>query len=213
MRKLLLFFLAASLIAFSCNNNKEKSSGKKGEKDNYLNGKEGDNEDSEDSDNDNSSQWSSGDIRKFNSECAKGMENEGIGQDLIDKICPCVLEKVSNRWSSFAKADETGNTSAIAKMTEDCVSELGLGNKNNANTGDDDNSGSWSASDERLWMSQCRQETQQLDAGTQTSYCSCVLEKLKGKFSGMDDLNRRGTEQMGINLGKQCLSELGITND
>jgi len=206
MRKFLLLFLAAGLITFSCNNNKEKSSGKKGEKDNYLNGKEGDNGDSEDSDNGNSSQWSSGDIRKFNSECAKGMENEGIGQDLIDKICPCVLEKVSNRWSSFAKADETGNTSAIAKMTEDCVSELGLGNNSNTNN----SGGGWSSADIRKFQRECKEQLagEGLDENTAAAVCDCLLGKVQRRYADYAEMDADNSEA-GKKMVEDCVKNIG----
>ena len=138
MKKLFILLTTLGILIISCNNNKnEKNQNVNNrEKDNYMNGK---NDENQNNDDNNKNEWSASDIRKFNTECQKSLENEGVDQTITDKICPCVLKKVSSRYSSFTEADAIGNTSAIEKMTKDCVTELGIGNNNNTNNDDDQN--------------------------------------------------------------------------
>lgn len=211
MKKIFLFFLAAGLVAVSCNN-KSKSPGptnNSGEKDNYLNGKEGNNENT-----DNKTEWSASDVRRFNEECQKSMEKEGVDQSITDKVCPCVLEKVSARYASFSEADERGNTSVIEKMTTDCASELGIGNNNsgnnNGNNSGNTGSSQWTSKDVNDYVDNCVSSAVQsgMDRNKAQNYCSCMQQKFEASYPNPQELVQLSEDEI-MNLSKryatQCL--------
>ena len=83
-------------------------------------------------------------------------------------------------------------------------------NNKNENTKDKDKTTGWTKADEESWMTQCKSQVPQLSEETQNSYCSCVLKKLEAKYSNFEEMNLKGTEQIGVDLGKECIKELGI---
>jgi hypothetical protein len=89
-------------------------------------------------------------------------------------------------------------------------------NKDNTdNNRDRNNPGGWSKADEASWMNACNTPALADKMGEEkaSTYCSCVLEKLKTEFSSMEEVNTKGTQQIGLDLGKACMKELGFGAD
>jgi len=85
------------------------------------------------------------------------------------------------------------------------------GSNGNSNTG---NSGGWSKSDEAEWMKACSDPLNEKMGEEKTkTYCSCMLDKLKVKYSSYAELNTNGTYNEGVEIGKICLREMGLQSD
>ena len=82
------------------------------------------------------------------------------------------------------------------------------GNKDRDN--DNNNSGSWSSADKRSWMKMCADPLKEnMGDDRATDYCECVLEKIQDKYSSFQKANTQGTEEEGMEMGKECIRELG----
>jgi len=85
---------------------------------------------------------------------------------------------------------------------------------NNRDRDEDDdlgnNSGSWSSSDKRQWMKVCSdQVVENMGKTRATNYCECVLQKIQEKYSTFREANTQGTEEEGMEMGGECIRELG----
>jgi hypothetical protein len=82
------------------------------------------------------------------------------------------------------------------------------GNKNRDD--DNNNGGGWSSKDKRSWMKMCADPLKDnMGDDRATNYCECVLEKIQDKYSSFQKANTQGTEEEGMEMGKECIRELG----
>lgn len=201
MKKLLVLLMALVFFVAACNNNKngKNQNVNNREKDDY--GKM----DNRNNDNANSgnSGWTGSDENRFLKECVASFE-EGQ-ENLANKICPCVLGKMEKEFSSYSEADTKGGETASKRIALQCKDEI-VGNNENNNTGNN-----WSKSDESQWMSSCTSPLiESMGEQKANNYCSCIMDKLKEIFSSFEEVNTKGTNEIGLELGKKCIKELGI---
>jgi|GEM_PF-3516026 len=201
MRKLIILFLAVSLFA-ACNNDKGKIN-----RDDRRSGRESDdyrNKDEDNKDSDSRDKWTASDIRTFNRECEKTLEDKDLTDDQMNTICSCLLGKFQDKYSSYDELDRKSTEEEGEAAGRECMSGI-------TKTTEDKNSDGWIRSDQEQWMDVC-----ETSVGTKMAkekrydYCWCVLEKLEKRYDNYDKMNSRGTEQEGIELGKECLRKLGI---
>ncbi len=204
MRKLIIFFLAVSLFA-ACNNDKGKVNRddrrSDRETDDYRN-KDEDSKDNKDSD--SRDKWTAGDESTFNRECEKTLKGKDLTDDQMNSICSCLLGKFQDKYSSYDELERKSTEEEGKAAGEACMAGI-------TKTSEDDNSGSWSRSDKQQWMDVCDQSVgASMGKEKKTEYCSCVLEQLEKRYSSYDVMNTRGTEQEGLDLGKECLRKMGL---
>jgi hypothetical protein len=126
-------------------------------------------------------------------------------RDLATKICPCVLEKLERKYPNYNEGNSNQAENDVKTYALQCKDEVVGNNENNTTTY------TWSKSDEDQWMSACSESVgEKLGEEQRTSYCSCIMEKLKGMFSSFNEVNTKGSQTIGIELGKKCSKELGI---
>ncbi len=203
MKKIFILLVSIGLFAASCNNNKKGNDENKNnrEKDDYSKNENGNKDDNKD-DFKTTSNWSAADISSFNAQCLTTVNNN---EEVAKDFCPCLLEKFQAKYSSLAEMDRNGTEEEGKKAGEECMTAI---------KGIDDNShtaSSWSVSDESQWMKACTTPLiKSLGEERATNYCSCVMDRLKELYSSYDEANTKGTKQMGEELGKKCLKELGL---
>jgi hypothetical protein len=207
MKKIVIFFLAAGLVAFSCKNNKEKFPGdsrNKKEKDNYLNGKEGDDENGSSSGN-----WSSADVQKFNRECKDELTGEELDENTAADVCECLLGKVQNKYANYEEMDND-DSNAGEKMVKDCVTKI-AGNKGNI-SGDDDDYGSsqWTSKDISEYVDNCVSSAVEngMDRSNARIYCSCMQQKFENNYPNPGELIRMSENEimrLSTKFAQQCL--------
>ena len=205
MRKLIIFLLAINIFA-ACNNDKGKVNRDDRrtdrETDDYRN-KDEDNSDNENN-KDSREKWSAADVSTFNRECEKTLKGKDLTDDQKDEICSCLLGKFQDKYSSYDELDRKGTEEEGKAAGEACMTGI-------TKTSDDDNTGSWTRTDKQQWMDVCDQSVgSKMGKERRTEYCGCVLEQLEKRYSNYDVMNRTGTEQEGIDLGKECLRKMGL---
>lgn len=188
MRKIAILFLAAGLFAASCNNKAKKDSNNGPlEKDDYLDGKKTGNDDNGDSKNTGS--WTAADKEKFNGDCRSTLEKEGVTGDVIEKMCPCLLDKFSAKYSSASDMDKNSSSAEGEQMAKQCAADLGLGNDNNSGN---QAAGGWSSADEQKFLDECKgTAVPNVGAARAGQYCGCMLDKLKSMYSSYDEANEK----------------------
>lgn len=89
------------------------------------------------------------------------------------------------------------------------------GNRDNDDQDRDEDysSGGWSSSEKRQWSKMCVDPlVESLGETKAEKYCDCVLDKIMEKYPSFEKMNRLGSEEAGMELGKElgmaCMSEL-----
>ncbi len=83
-------------------------------------------------------------------------------------------------------------------------------NGQNGDDEDDNKGGNWSSADKRSWMKMCSDPLkEQMGSSKATNYCECVMDKISEKYSSFSKANTQGTEEEGMELGRECIKELG----
>lgn len=213
MKHFLILLLVASL-ATGCNNNKkEKDRGyDRKERDDYR-AKEGDAEatDEKPSKTDFSSNtgdgWTEADLEKINQECLKSISgNEELGST----FCPCVVEKMQKKYSSYQDLDTRGTTAEGEKIGKECMLAIkGATGDNNSNiTG----GGGWPQVERTGFMTNC---VKNAVAGGRSrlvanSYCECMLDIMESLYPDINDAGRLTESQVESIANKykdRCLEE------
>jgi hypothetical protein len=140
---------------------------------------------------------------------------EAGGSPKAKEVCSCVLGKIEKKYPSYEEADRKGTEAEGRQMAQEC-----MGTSNNNNNGEPlDNSnreentntgGAWSESDRDTWAKQCMQSMNNVNASDQAkqNYCDCIGEKLEKRYSNFNEMNTKGTQEEGMELGKQCSAAL-----
>ena len=85
--------------------------------------------------------------------------------------------------------------------------------KEDKTTSTDDNGSTgtgWTSADRAQWMKVCADPLKEsMGEEKATNYCDCVLGKIQQKYPTFDKANTMGTEQEGMDMGKECIKELG----
>jgi hypothetical protein len=204
MKHLLVLLLAFSLIS-SCKNDKNKNvrdrDSDRRERDDYRSAdKEDDN--SKSADYKDSEAWSAADVKKFNKDCLSEVANNN--EEFADKFCPCFLDKMQNKFSSYSEMELKSTEAQGKTAAEDCIETLGL-SKSNVNT-NENSGGNWSSSDQKEFVSTCVSSA--VDGGMQRNvaqnYCSCMLGKLEQLYPDSKDAVGMDNTEM-ERLAKKCL--------
>jgi hypothetical protein len=208
MKKTLVLFMAFGFLVSACNNNKngKTQNTNNREKDDYgKNENVNTGDEHKTNENTGNTGWAASDKSKFLKVCVESFDaTQGT---LANQICPCVLGKLEKKYASYTDADTPAGEADLKTMALQCKEEI------SPNTGDNNNNHTatqWSASDEDKWMQTCSLPSLVKSFGESktNNYCRCVLGKLEEIYSSYDDMNRRGTTEMGEELGKQCANEL-----
>lgn len=207
MKKLLILLTAFSFFVASCNNNKNGKNQNTNNRDKDDYGKNGNittGDENKTNNNFGNSGWTELEKTKLLKDCIASFEENQSA--LANQICPCLLGKMEKKYTSFNDADTRSSEAELKSFTLQCNDEV-VGNTDNNNTVHN-----WSSSDEYQWMNVCATPVLVEKMGEQraTSYCSCMMDKLKILYSSFQELNSKGTREDGIELGKQCIKELGI---
>ncbi|MBS1760724.1 MAG: hypothetical protein JST23_11435 [Bacteroidetes bacterium] len=192
-----LFFSILFALCISCNNNKEKSGGNIGKiKDNYLNDASTNNTNSG---NPSASKWTPEDVAAFSKECRTNFLKENIDEQTINKLCPCIMEKMSAKYATYAELDKNGTSQEGEEIMKQCVADLGL-----ADNGISGNANRWSPEQESDFVRDCKTEAAK-NMGTEKagSYCSCMLQKIEKIYPSYEEANDKIA-----NLTKEQLSKM-----
>lgn len=175
MKHFLVLLMAFSVIT-SCNNDKkEKDRGyDKRERDDYRAQEEKDKEPDTKNTDYKADGWTASDIRKMEEKCLESVDNN---QAIADKFCPCVIEKMQRKYSSYEDLDTRGTEEEGRRIGEECKSTItGI----NTNT-DTDEGGGWTSAEANTFVSNCVNSAvkEGMARSTASSYCSCMQEKLE----------------------------------
>ncbi|MEQ1678205.1 MAG: hypothetical protein ABL876_15990 [Chitinophagaceae bacterium] len=188
MKQLLILLLAVS--SFAACKDKEKNTRDKGydrkEREDYRSQEENGTSDDKDSKNGSftdGGEWSSSDIRSFNSQCMQSMEGN---EELANKICPCALEKFQKKYSSLADMDKNSSEAEGKRIGEECAATIKGTNNNQGNNA----TSNWPESEKNSFLTNC--EAKAVEGGgsrsVARSYCQCILNKLEAFYPDMNDV-------------------------
>ena len=209
MRKLIILLLAINIFA-ACNNDKgnDRRDDRRSDRetDDYRD-KDKDNKDMDkDKDNDSRDKWSAADVSTFNRECEKTLKGKDLTDDQKNEVCSCLLGKFQDKYSTYDELDRKGTEEEGKAAGEACMVGIGKSENTDKNSG-----GGWTRSDQQQWMDICDKSVgTKMGKEKKSEYCGCVLEQLEKRYTNYDVMNRTGTEQEGIDLGKECLRKMGI---
>jgi hypothetical protein len=228
MKKLLVFLMSFGLL-IACNNNKgplsrdDKNTTNR-DKDDYRDGDKTDKDkddgnskytndkDENDKNNNSDASWTSSETRKFVNDCVDAAVKGGMQQSTAESYCNCMQKKLEKIYPDFKDTDKMdAESSSIKSMAKNC---LGM-DDNNDNSGSDnsgsDNSGGWTKSDENSWLNQCVGPlTEKLGENDAKRYCNCMLETLEDKYKDYKELDKYGTYDEGVSIGRKCMKKLGL---
>ena len=151
-----------------------------------------------------SSKWTSGDVSDFNRECRKSLDGKGLSDKQMDEVCDCLLGKFEGKYDTYAEMDRKGTYEEGKQAGEECMKSM-------TTVSTEDNTGNWSESDKKRWMDLCDESVKNstMTGDRKRNYCICVLDKLMDRYANFDKMNMGGTTEEGIELGKQCVQEMG----
>jgi len=124
--------------------------------------------------------------------CLKKMDGK-LPDSLANKYCSCLLEKKMLKYHTYAEADTASPVEGI-RMGLECISQLRP---------------AWTAAHMQKGLNECLKEVIGKVADTNANpYCSCVLERMMIKYATFSAMDSLGTEEEGIQIGKECAAEL-----
>ncbi|MBL7740355.1 MAG: hypothetical protein JNK14_14155 [Chitinophagaceae bacterium] len=198
MKKILLLFLAISLLT-GCENNPFAKKDTKEEKKDKDNDKDNDNDDDDDKgdskrdntdDDDAKGNWTSKQRTEWLNECVDEAGNTPQARD----ICACVLEKAEKKYPDVSDAENMTESEA-ERMARDCMSGIGGGGAGDEEADDDDDAaredkgsggGSWSNLQRKQFIQGCATTARQVQGFTAqqaNDYCDCMTRKVERKHS------------------------------
>lgn len=204
MRIFTLFLFA--ILMYSCNNNKDnKRNDRKSdrESEDYRNNDREDKAPAKD-------KWSRADIADFNRDCEKNMSDiKEMTTRQMEDYCACLLEKFQDKYDSYDEMDKKSSYEEGKEVGDECKSALT--GKKDYNSRSRETSAGWTERGRQQWMDQCTESVgDNMSSRNKQEYCSCILEKLELRYDNFDDMNTRGTQEEGVELGQQCLRKMGL---
>jgi hypothetical protein len=166
--------------------------------------------------------WSVAERNEFVNTCAQAAA-ANMGQEKAKAYCSCMQQKLEAKFPKSADANKALNapnamqTPEMTAMVQSCLNGGNtnannnngngygggvLGGVNNNNNNNAGGNGTWSKEDEDKWMNICATNPNNKEL------CSCVLQKLEGKYASYEEMNTKGTSEEGQQLGLQCKEEL-----
>jgi hypothetical protein len=181
MKHLLVLFMAFSLIA-ACKNDKSKNTrdrdSDRRERDDYRSS-EKDDDNSKNADYKDSEAWSTADVKKFNRDCLSELANNS--EEFADKFCPCFLDKMQNKFSSYSEMELKSTEAQGKTAAEDCVERLGLNKKENKSNNND--GGGWPESVRNSFVSKCADEASSaMTRSAANNYCNCMVAEIEAMY-------------------------------
>lgn len=212
MKRLFIFLTAISLIT-ACNNNKTKPESGTKEKDDYLGSESKDKEDKDDKEEKvekkntdfASSSWSAADLQKLEDQCAESFKDQA---ELGKKICPCLIEKFSKMYSSYAEMDRSTSYEEGKRLGKECRAELEAANNSNVTS-----SGSnWPQSEKDDFITSCVRSAMAKgkSRAVSQSYCDCMLNRIESLYPDYNDAARLTENDVNRIIAKYkdgCLEE------
>ena len=208
MKKIFLLLLAFGFFVAACNNNKagKNQNVNNRDKDDYGKNDNRDNDEKKNDENTGNSGWTEKDKNFFIKDCKSSFENNN--QELADRICPCVLEKMEKEFASMNEAETKGGEAASNRIALQCKDEI-IGNNGNNNNS---MAGGWSSNDINEFVSNCVSTAVKAGMTQELSqkYCSCMQQKLEQMYPDPKDAGNITEEQMSTPsmtaMAKGCLT-------
>lgn len=144
----------------------------------------------------NSAGWTTEQKEKSRKTCIDEVAGK-FDDSIVKKYCDCFVEKMIQKYPSYAEADKKGTQEEGMKMGEACIAELKLnnqGNNDNSETGggsggDQGNGGAdngWTQAQFQQFVQGCAstaQKMQGMTAEQASAYCECMTRKVAQKYS------------------------------
>jgi hypothetical protein len=139
----------------------------------------------------NSSGWSSADKDKAAKACMDQVQGK-IDDATAKKYCSCVLDKMMQKYPTYAQADKQGTEEEGMKIGQACAMELKIGNQGNNNNGGlggglgNGNTSNWTQEQFQQYVQGCSGTAQQAQGMTPqqaNAYCECMTKKVAAKYS------------------------------
>lgn len=193
MKRLFIILTAFSLLT-ACNNNKPKADTGNKEKDDYLGADTKEKEDKETKDDKDdsrntdfaSSNWSAADLEKLEGQCAESFKDQAA---LGKKICPCLIEKFTKMYSSYAEMDRSTSYEEGKRLGKECRQEMDDGVSNNDGGLTTSN---WPQSEKDDFISSCVRSAMAKgkSRAVSQSYCDCMLNRIENLYPDYNDAAR-----------------------
>ena len=165
----------------------------------------------------NSSGWTSAQKDEAAKSCMKEVEGK-VDDATAKKYCSCVVEKMMQKYPTYAEANKNGTEEDGMKIGQACAAEMNLnkGNNNGDNGGLNGGLGNglgggdkWSDADEQTFMNTCLRNARNAGADEETSnsHCNCTLQKIEKKYKSLDEANRKMTKEEMNAIEQECIRE------
>ena len=171
----------------------------------------------------NSAGWTDAQKQKSAKACMDEVQGK-VDDATAKKYCSCVVEKMMQKYPTYAEAEKNGTEEDGIKIGQTCATELKISKRNN----EGDNNGGlngglgnglggnneWSDADKQKFMNTCLQNARNAGADEQTSntHCNCTLEKIMKKYSSWDEANRKMTKEEVDAIEQECIQERNGNN-
>ena len=174
----------------------------------------------------NSGGWSAAEKQQSSKACMDQV-NGKVDDATAKKYCSCVVEKMMQKYPTYAEANKNGTEEDGIKIGQACAAELKLNggnNNNNNNNGingglggglENGGGGGLSSADEQKFMNTCLQNARNAGGDEQTAntHCNCTLKKIEKKYSSYDEANRKMTKEEMNTIEQECVQERTNNND
>lgn len=192
MKKAILLTLLLGLFVIACKNkNDKKEIDISKTKDNFLNNADTEKVNVESK---NASSWSSEDAARFNRECQQEFSKENLDNATINKLCPCLLSKMSAKYTDYNDLDKNGADEVIERNAKQCIEDLGIATNNN-NGSTNNNGNGWTQAQRSEFVRDCKSEAiKNVGAQRAQVYCECMQQKIENLFSTYAEANTELTK-------------------
>lgn len=205
MKKLLILLMVLGFFVAACNNNKtgKNQNSNNREKDDYgkNDNRNNDENNSNRDDVNQKSSWSGSDIKSFNAECLTALNND---EEVARIVCPCLLEKFQNKYSSLAEMDKNTTETEGEKLASQCKNEITINSDNNTNV-----AGGWPQSERDGFITNCVREAM-AKGNSRTvaqNYCDCMLNKMESLFPDINDAAKLTEEDINSPAMKKMVDD------
>lgn len=208
MKRLLLLLMAAGLL-ISCKDKAKTDTGTTNhEKDDYLGSETKEKETREETKStdftSSSNSWTAADLQKLEDQCADSFKDQ---PETGKVICPCLIEKFTKLYSSYAEMDRKTSYEEGKKLGQQCRAEV----EGNTNTNISAAAG-WPQSERDGFISSCVTNAmkQGRSRAVSQSYCDCMLDKMESLYPDINEAAKLTDAQVDRIIAKYrdgCLEE------